>query len=69
MNEHAFLWALPVLLAAFLGLQLRYGRVVVGWSAGGWRFVDKADNEGRFWLFIGAEGLVVVLLIGQALSA
>ena len=69
MNEHAFLWALSALLAAFVGLQLRHGRAVLGWSAGEWRFVEKADNEGRFWLVMAAESLVVLLLIGRALSA
>lgn len=69
MNEDAFLLALSALLAAFVGLQLRHGRAVLGWSAGEWLFVEKADNEGRFWLFIAGESLVVLLLIGQALSA
>lgn len=69
MNENAFLWALPTLLAACVGLQLHFGRAVLGWSAGEWRFVEKAADEGRFWLFIAGEGFVVLLLIGQALLA
>ena len=64
-NEHVFLWVLPALAAAAIGLQLRYGRVVVG----RWLTMEKAENEGRFWLFIVAQVLLVIILIGQALSA
>ena len=69
MNEHAFLWTLPALVAVFVGLQLLYGRIVLGWTAGQWRSLEKTDNEGRFWLFIVGEGLLVLALIGQALLA
>jgi hypothetical protein len=68
MNDDGFLWLLPALMAAVVGLQLRYGRILVGWSGGDWRFVEKVEDEGRFWLFIVGEGLVTVFLIGQALS-
>jgi hypothetical protein len=69
MNEQAFLWILPALVAAVVGLQLRYGRIPLGWSASGWRVVDRARDESRFWLFIGVESLLVLVLIGQAISA
>jgi len=64
-NEHAFLWALPVLVAASVVLQLYHGRIVVG----AWRTAEKSENEGRFWLFIVAESLLVLILIGQAATA
>jgi hypothetical protein len=61
-NEHVFLWVLPVLVAAGVVLQVHYERVVIS----AWRTVEKSENEGRFWLFIVAEGLLVLILIGQA---
>jgi hypothetical protein len=64
-NELAFLWALPVLVAACVLLQLYYGRVVVS----AWRTAEKSDNEGRFWLFIVAESVLVLILVGQATTA
>ena len=64
-KEHAFLWALPVLVAACVGLQLYYGRVAVN----PWRTADRSENEGRFWLFIIAETALVLILIGQAATA
>ena len=63
-NEYAFLWALPVLMAVCVALQLYYGRVVVGF----WRTMERSENEGRFWLFIVGESLGVLVLLGQALS-
>jgi hypothetical protein len=69
MNEQAFLWILPALVAAVIGLQLRYRRIPLGWSASGWHVVDRARDESRFWLFIGVESLLVLVLIGQAISA
>jgi len=36
---------------------------------GRWLTMEKAENEGRFWLFIVAQVLLVIILIGQALSA
>ena len=64
-NEHAFLWALPAIVGFGVVLQLIYGRVAVD----PWRTVEKSENEGRYWLFIVAESLLVVILIGQALSS
>jgi hypothetical protein len=64
-NEHAFLWALPVLVALGIVLQLHYKRIIVS----AWRTAEKSENEGRFWLFIFAQCLVVLILIGQAATA
>jgi hypothetical protein len=64
-NDNYFLWALPVLGSVVVALQLGYGRVVIS----PWRVVEKAEDEGRFWLFIVAESLLVLILVGQALSA
>jgi hypothetical protein len=69
MNGQAFLWLLPVFGAAVLALQVRHGRIPLYWTPKGWRVVEKASDEGRFWLFIVAEGFLVFILIGQALSA
>lgn len=68
MDKQAFFWALPALMALTVGLQLRYRRIVIGWTSNGWSFVEKTEDEGRFWLFIVAESAVVLILIGQALS-
>jgi len=62
-DEHAFLWALPALAAFCVVLQVIYGRVAVE----PWRTLEKSENEGRYWLFIVAESLLVLILIGQAL--
>lgn len=64
VNEQAFLWSLPLLMAFCVVLQLYYGRVVTG----AWRTMERTENEGRFWLFIIAESAAVLVLIGQALS-
>jgi hypothetical protein len=64
-REHAFLWALPVLVAVCVALQLYYDRVLVS----AWRTIEKRDNEGRFWLFIVAESLLFLILVGQAFFA
>jgi hypothetical protein len=64
-NAHAFLWVLPVLAAACVVLQVRYERVVIT----PWRTVEKGENEGRFWLVIIAESLLVLILVGQAATA
>ena len=63
-NENAFFWSLPVLMAVCVALQVYYGRVVIG----AWRTMERSENEGRFWLFIVAESVAVLVLIGQALS-
>jgi len=62
---NAFLWALPALVAFCVVAQLIYGRVAVG----PWRTVDKSENEGRYWLFIVAETLLFLILLGQAFFA
>jgi len=67
MND-LFPWTLPALAAAGVGLQLRYGRIPLGWTPSGWHVVERAHDEGRFWLFIVAESLLVLILVGQALS-
>jgi hypothetical protein len=64
-SEQAFLWILPALVGFCVVLQLIYGRVAVG----PWRTIEKSAEEGRYWLFIVAESLLVLILIGQALSA
>ena len=68
MND-LFLWILPVLAAAAIGLQLRYGRVPIGWAPNGWRIIERTQDERRFWLFIVAQILVAFILLGQALTA
>ena len=69
VSEQAFLWTLPVLVAAVIGLELRYGRIPLGWTPSGWRMVERTQDEGTFRLLIIAESLLVLILIGQALSA
>ncbi len=69
MSDDAFLWALPALAAVAIGFQLYAGRIPLCWTPRGWQIVEKAKDEGRFWLFIIAEMLLVLLLIGQAFSA
>jgi len=68
MNEHAFFWALPALVALGIAFQLRAGRIRLYRAPKAWRLVEKEKDEGRFWLFIVAEVLLVFILIGQALS-
>jgi hypothetical protein len=62
-NEHAFFWSLPVLMTLVVALQLYYGRVVIG----AWRTMERGENGGRFWLFIVAESVAVLVLVGQAI--
>lgn len=64
-KEHAFLPALPALVAFCVVVQLFYGRVAVY----PWRTVDRSENEGRYWLFIVAETLLFLILVGQAIFA
>ena len=69
MNEHTFLRILPALVAVAMVFQLRSGRIRFYQAPKKWRLVEKESDEGLFWLFIVAEGLLVLILIGQALSA
>jgi len=68
VNEHAFFWTLPALVAVAIFVQLRSGTIRLYQAPKEWRFVEKEKDEGRYWLFIVAEGLLVLILIGQALS-
>jgi hypothetical protein len=68
MPDHAIFWFFPALVAFSIVLQLRYGCIPLGWIPGKWQGVEKAEDEGRFWLYIVAQCLLVLILIGQALS-
>jgi hypothetical protein len=66
MNEKTFLWALPCLGAVVVAAQLYAGRIRLYRAPREWQRVDKTVDPGRFWLFIVAELLLIVILIGQA---
>jgi hypothetical protein len=66
MNEHAFFWSLPVLVATCIVLQLRAGRIRLYKAPKEWQLVEREKDEGRFWLFVFAEVLLFFILIGQA---
>ena len=68
MNEHVFFWSLPVLVAVCIVVQLRAGSIRLYKAPKEWQLVEKEKDEGRFWLFIVAEVLLVFILIGQAIS-
>ncbi len=68
MNDLAFFWALPAFVALVVVLELRAGRIPLYWTARGWHIVEKEQDEGRFWLFIVAEVLLMLILISQAIS-
>jgi hypothetical protein len=68
MDERALFWIFPALGVAAIAFQLRSGRIAFGLPPGKWRVVEKEQEEGRFWLCIIAEGLLVLILIGQALA-
>ena len=65
IDKNLFLWALPVFCLVFVVAQLRYDRVAIS----PWRIIEKTEDKGRFWLFIVADSLLVLVLIGQAISA
>jgi hypothetical protein len=67
MDDGTFLWWLPVLVAVAVIAQLSAGRAVVGWTPKGWEAVDKTDNAMKYWLFITAEIILMLILVGQAL--
>jgi hypothetical protein len=69
MNEHAILWALPILAAFAVAMQLYAGRVLLGRAPRGWHYVEKSGEPRRYWLFLSAELLLVLILIGQAASS
>ena len=66
MNERAFFWSLPVLVAVWVVFQLRAGRIRLYKAPKEWQLVEREKEEGRFWLFIVAEVLLFFILIGQA---
>jgi hypothetical protein len=68
MDDRAFFWSLPALLAVCIALQLRYGRLGLHRAPKEWLNVERDTDAGRFWLFIVAEALLFFVLIGQALS-
>jgi hypothetical protein len=69
VNEQHFLWTLPALCLAVIGLELWYGRVPLGWTQSGWWVLEKKRGSGRFWLVVVAQSVVVVLLMSLAFSA
>lgn len=68
MDDRAFFWSLPALMAVCIALQLSYGRLGLHRAPKEWQNVGRESDPGRFWLFIMAEALAVLILIGQALS-
>jgi len=68
MNDRAFFWSLPALVALCIALQIRYGRLGLHRAPKEWLNVERQSDGGRFWLFIVAEALLFFILIGQALS-
>ena len=68
MDDRAFFWSLPVIMAASVALQIRCGRLGLLSAPKEWRNVRRESDPGRFWLFIVAETLAVFILIGQALD-
>ena len=68
VDERAFFWSLPALVAICIALQLHYGRLGLHRAPKEWLNVEKEKDPGRFWLFILAEVLLLFILIGQALS-
>jgi hypothetical protein len=55
-------------MAVCIALQLRYGRLGLHRAPKEWLNVERESGAGRFRLFIVAEALAFVILIGQALS-
>jgi hypothetical protein len=68
MDDRAFFWSLPALMAVCIALQLRYGRLGLHRAPKEWLTVERETDPGRFWLFIVAEALIFFILIGQAFS-
>jgi hypothetical protein len=68
MNNQAIFWIFPVLVGVAILLQLYTGRLGLMWAPKQWLGVTKDNDEGRFWLFIVAEFLLLIVLIAQALS-
>jgi hypothetical protein len=56
-----FPWAIAGLFALCIGIQVRVGFIKLYRAPKEWRFVDKNDDPGRYWLFISAE---VIAMIG-----
>jgi hypothetical protein len=67
MDDRAFFWGLPALMAVCIALQLRYGRLGLHRAPKEWLNVERDSVPGRFWLFVVAEVLAFFILIGQAL--
>ena len=59
-----------IALAFLLGIvaQLSKGQIWLFGGPNAWRFVDRNDDPGRFWAFIIAEIVVLVLVIVQGLA-
>ena len=55
-----FPWVVAALLAVCIGIQLRVGFIKLYRAPKEWRFVDKDDDPGRYWLFITAEAIVLI---------
>jgi hypothetical protein len=68
MDDQAFFWGLPALMAVCIALQLCYGRLGLHRAPKEWLNVERESDPGRFWLFVVAEVLAFFILIGQALS-
>ena len=68
MSQQAFFWILPLVVVVCILFQLGTGRIRLYMAPEEWQLVEKEKDEGRFWLFILAEVLLVFILIGQALS-
>jgi hypothetical protein len=55
-----FAWVIAVLLAVCIAIQLRVGFIKLYRAPKEWRFIDKNDDPGRYWLFIVAEAIAMI---------
>jgi hypothetical protein len=67
MDDRAFFWSLPALMAVCIALQIVTGELGLHRAPKEWLNVARDGDPGRFWLFIAAEMLAVFILLGQAL--
>ena len=58
--------ALAFVLA--LTAQLTRGQVWLYFAPKPWQFIDKRDDPGRFWAFVVAEMVVLVVVIMAGIS-
>jgi hypothetical protein len=55
-----FPWLIAALFAVGIAIQLRVGFIKLYKAPKEWRFVDRNEDPGRYWLFIVAETIALI---------